>query len=169
MDASKHPDRSRRFFIVSSGLSLAAALEGCVSLGGRGRVPLQTQPTFARAGELYYDGCICNHETEFKKHNCTHFLSNALIRAGYSELIDSPIFTIRCPKKRPVRAQEMLKWFQAKALRFKQGPLEKNSGIWASYQEKPGGRHVLLIDTDHDRFYGTANCEKWPVQWHYQW
>jgi hypothetical protein len=63
----------------------------------------------------------------------------------------------------------MLKWFQVKAERFHSGRLEPNTGYWASYQEKPGRRHVTILDTSTGKFYGTADCKDWPVQWNYQW
>lgn len=103
--------------------------------------------------------------------NCAHFLSDAFIRAGYVELLDSPLITERCQcgAGRPVRAQDMLAWFQSKSKRFHQGIPPAKTGVWAMYQEKPNRHHVLLYDSDTGRYYGTDNCVNWPVQWAYQW
>lgn len=100
--------------------------------------------------------------------NCAHFLADAIIRAGYDDLLTSELVTARCPAGRPVRAQDMLKWFQANATEFHLG-IPQDDGLWFGYQEKPGRRHVLLLDTDTGAFYGTDHCKDWPVQWFYRW
>ena len=149
---------------------MACVLSGCTS-GNRGvfRTAFHRKPAMEDVARAYYEGCVCADLNTFKKHNCTHYLSNALIEAGYTELLDSPLITVRCTKGRPVRAQELLKWFQSKAKRFSEGRPEPNTGFWLSYQEKPGGRHVVLLDSNTGKFHGTADCPKWPVQWNYQW
>ena len=126
-------------------------------------------PTLSDVAARYYDGCVCNRETQFKKHNCTHFLSNAFISAGFKDLKQHSRFSLHCSQGRPVRAQELLKWFQEEADRFHQGRPPANTGIWAMYQEKPGGHHVFLLDTNTGKYYGTADCVEWPIQWAYQW
>ena len=62
----------------------------------------------------YYTGA-CDGGDSYTN-NCAHFLSNAFIRAGYTELLTSGIITERCRSgaKRPIRAYDMLKWFQYK-------------------------------------------------------
>jgi hypothetical protein len=103
--------------------------------------------------------------------NCAHFLSNAFIRAGYSELTTDGIITARCPPaKRPIRAQDMLKWFRKKQVRFHSGVVQRNTGWWASYQETPSypTGHVVVYDTNRWTYYGTGSYN-WPVQWNYQW
>lgn len=166
--------------IVPVAVILGIALNGCATSSSR---PLQVrfdpkhdsqpapspQPALAEVAKAYHEGCVCGDKNTFKKHNCTHYLSNAFIEAGYTELLTSPLFTVRCPEGRPVRAQELMKWFQLKSKQFHSGRVAPNTGYWASYQEKPGWRHVTLLDSDTGTFYGTADCPKWPVQWNYQW
>lgn len=146
---------------------------GCVRQTQRGALShtafSSQPPTLADVTARYYDGCVCNRETQFKKHNCTHFLSNAFILAGFDDMQKNSRYSLHCSQGRPVRAQEFLKWFQEEAERFHQGRPPANTGIWAMYQEKPGGHHVFLLDTNTGKFYGTADCVEWPVQWAYQW
>lgn len=162
----------RSLSILTVGLAIVST--GCAT---RSQRPLQvsfepskrSQPALSEVAKQYHEGCVCGDKNTFKKHNCTHYLSNAFIKAGYTELLDSPMFTVRCTADRPVRAQELMKWFQSKSMQFHSGRPEPNTGYWASYQEKPGWRHVTLIDSNTGKFYGTADCPKWPVQWNYQW
>jgi hypothetical protein len=127
-------------------------------------------PTLRDVTGKYYEGCVCKDKVTFQKHNCTHYLSNAYILAGFTELLDWEGFTERCKAGRPVRAQEFLKWMQTKAVRYSQGRPPANSGIWAGYQEKDGLRHhILIIDTDRQKYFGTTDCVSWPIQWFYQW
>ncbi|GMV92415.1 MAG: hypothetical protein AMXMBFR82_21930 [Candidatus Hydrogenedentota bacterium] len=159
--------------LLLSGLC-AVVVSGCATGSQR---PLQVsfdpsesgQPTLAEVAKAYHEGCICGDKNTFKEHNCTHYLSNAFIEAGYTELLTSPLFTVRCSEGRPVRAQELMKWFQLKSKQFHSGRVKPDTGYWASYQEKPGWRHVTLLDSGTGKFYGTADCPKWPVQWNYQW
>ncbi|MCF6284971.1 MAG: hypothetical protein L3K26_07260 [Candidatus Hydrogenedentes bacterium] len=126
------------------------------------------EPTLKQVAKAYTQTCVGGDR---ESNNCAHFLSDAFIRAGYTELLDSPLVTQRCKggAGRVVRAQDMLKWFQSKSKRFHSGRLEPNTGYWAIYQEKPGRHHVAIIDSSTGKFYGTADCKNWPVQWNYQW
>jgi len=123
-------------------------------------------PTLEDAAKAYTETCTGGDRTS---NNCAHFLSDAFIRAGFTDLETSDLITERCPHGRPLRAQDMLKWFQSKSQRFHTGRVEPNTGFWASYQEKPGRRHVTILDSNTGKFYGTADCKNWPVQWNYQW
>ncbi|MBI2422243.1 MAG: hypothetical protein HYV27_05380 [Candidatus Hydrogenedentes bacterium] len=151
-------------------LLLGIALQGCVSLG-RPAVALQRpqmDPPLAQVAAAFTRSCEGGKR---ESNNCAHFLSDAFIRAGYAELLTSTHIEQRCVcgAGRVVRAQDLLRWFQEKSKRFHAGTPPKSSGIWAVYQEKPGRRHVLLLDTDTGKYYGTDNCVNWPVQWAYQW
>ena len=117
----------------------------------------------------YYTGA-CDGGDSYTD-NCAHYLSNAFIRAGYTELLTSGIITARCRSgaKRPIRAYDMLKWFQYKKKRFRSGVIPQGNGVWATYQEKPGWKHVLISDTDKWEYCGTGDYPDWPTQWNYQW
>lgn len=98
--------------------------------------------------------------------NCAHFLSDAFIRAGYTEL-SSPATCInaRCGTlaKRPIRAREMWCWFQFMANETRD-VLPKNEGLWAVFQlneDQYWGGHVVIIDTDKNVYYGTGNYPTW--------
>ena len=129
---------------------------------------VEYQPTLEQVAKAYTQTCVAGDR---ESNNCAHFLSDAFIRAGYTELLDSPLVTQRCKggAGRVVRAQDMLKWFQSKAKRFHSGRLKPNTGYWACYQEKPGRHHVTIIDSSTGKYYGTTDCKNWPIQWNYQW
>jgi hypothetical protein len=115
--------------------------------------------------DRYANRCVCG--TTYQD-NCAHFLSNAFILAGYSDLLTSSIITARCPQRRPIRAQDMLRWFQARQTGFLGSRIQRNTGIWATYQETSGWRHVVVIDTNRWLYYGTGDYHTWPVQWNYR-
>ncbi len=115
--------------------------------------------------DQYYKGCTCG--TTYQN-NCAHYLSNAFILAGYRDLLTSSLITARCPHKRPIRALDMLKWFKAKKTGFRGTRIQRNTGIWAVYQETSGWQHVVVIDTDRWLHYGTGDHWDWPVQWNYR-
>lgn len=105
------------------------------------------------------------------ENNCAHFLSDAFIRAGYTELLPSnPHINARCaPAKRPIRARDMWSWFQSKAVRTSRTPT-KNTGMWAVFQLNEDlywGGHVVILDSDQWVFYGTAWYGNWD-QYLYQ-
>lgn len=136
-----------------------------------------TRPSIKAAAALYKGECICGCTKDIicpEKDNCAHFLSNAFIKAGYTELLTSPLISFRCKwgGNRPVRAFDMLKWFQLMRRRyngkFHRGRVKPNTGFWATYQEKPGWKHVVILDSNGG-FYGTMDGDDWPLQWNYQW
>lgn len=98
--------------------------------------------------------------------NCAHFLSDAFIRAGYTELgPPADCITARCgsPAKRSVRARDMWCWFKSMAT-DKRESLPKNEGLWAVFQLKENeywGGHVVIIDTNRNAYYGTGNYPNW--------
>ena len=103
--------------------------------------------------DFYTGGCDFENGNNHYENDCAHFLSNAFIRAGYTELLTSGLISARDSKcssssRRPIRAYDMLKWFQKMETKFLSGPLEPDTGTWAVYQEKPGWKHVLIFDTD---------------------
>lgn len=105
--------------------------------------------------------------------NCAHFLSDAFIRAGFSELAaPNDHIHARCPTsaRRPVRARDMWSWFRSKATRTSRR-LQRNTGWWAVFQLDERvywGGHVAVWDSDNDMPYGTG----WYPEWNqhlYQW
>lgn len=113
--------------------------------------------------------------------NCAHYLSNAFIKAGFSELNTSlDCVTARCNEDqkcdlgaylnhRVIRAKDLRCWFASKA-NTKATTVNKNSGFWATYQEKPsnGQGHVAIIDTGTWTYYGTTWLSDWKQEY-YQW
>lgn len=152
-------------------LLILTTLAGCAK-SHQDRTMLRPEPaytpTIEDAARAYTENCVGGDR---QSNNCAHFLADAFIRAGFTDLLESDLITERCKcgAGRPIRAQEMLKWFQSKSERFHSGRPEPNTGFWAVYQEKPGRRHVTIIDSNTGKFYGTADCKDWPVQWNYQW
>lgn len=118
--------------------------------------------------------------------NCAHYLSNAFIKAGYTELRRKQsegggIFHAWCdtlanpPVKndnaRPIRAMEMHEWFKVKATKS-QRTRPNNSGFWAVYQydsSKYCCGHVLILDSGTNKVYGTGVFWNWVDQYFYQW
>jgi hypothetical protein len=100
--------------------------------------------------------------------NCAHFLSDAFIRAGYTELRR---FGAHCsPANRPIRAREMWHWFDTKAVR-RSNTVRRNTGWWAVFQldeRAYWGGHVAVLDSDAWRYYGTGWYANWN-QYLYQW
>jgi hypothetical protein len=115
------------------------------------------------------DVCGCR-----EVNNYAHYLSNAFILSGQSELLTSPLITARCycGGQRAIRAYDMLQWFQKKTRETNGnvfiGLPPRNSGWWATYQETSGNKHVLIIDCDQWVYYGTGDYPDWPVQWNYK-
>jgi len=163
--------RNRPLVILGILALSLCAFSGCAkSHKDRGHIGVRTdfEPSLREVALAYTETCVGGDR---ESNNCAHFLSDAFIRAGYTELLESELITERCVcgTGRVVRAQEMLKWFQSKSKRFHTGRVEAGTGFWATYQEKPGRRHVTILDSNTGRFYGTADCKDWPVQWNYQW
>ena len=118
------------------------------------------------AWKSYTDSCECGDSFEGK--NCAHFLSNAFIKGGFTEIDGKRGDKFRivngfcvCTHGRPVRAKEMRAWFARKWKR-QQKPQE---GYNAVYQEEKGQGHVLLQKgTD---YVGTGNYPSWSTQEYY--
>ena len=106
------------------------------------------------------------------QNNCAHFLSDAFIRAGYSELLpNNSHINARCgAAKRPIRAREMWSWFKSKARRTSR-TVQRNTGWWAVFQLDESaywGGHVVLLDSNRWYYYGTGWYKDWD-QYLYQW
>jgi hypothetical protein len=129
--------------------------------------------TIAAAAAAYNGKCIGG---DSYKNNCAHFLSDAFIRAGFSELAAGGsadhFITARCDTsaKRAIRARDMWQWFQSKATQTS-NTITRNTGMWAVFQldeTKYWGGHVLIIDTDAWVIHGTGTHPTWG-QHAYQW
>jgi len=132
----------------------------------------------ALAFQAYRGECACGHAFG---NDCAHFLSDALILGGYSEL-DGGMGRLNrrhngrivCRSGRPVRAKELRDWFASKATDTKRNEPEADipAGYWAVYQERArdGQGHVLLHHhtggTYDDR--GTGDYPRWRTQVHYR-
>jgi hypothetical protein len=105
--------------------------------------------------------------------NCAHFLSDAFIRAGFSELRNAnQCINARCETSanRPIRARDMWCWFQSKATQAGR-TVTRNTGIWAVFQvheTQYWGGHVVIIDSGSWKFYGTGWYGQWD-QYSYKW
>jgi hypothetical protein len=128
-------------------------------------------PSLAQVAKRFTRSCVCGREYQ---NDCAHFLSNAYILAniGYGELRDrgsTPYITARCSQYRPIRAFDMLEYFKRTHLSgFRRGRPKRNTGYWAIYQERPGAKHVLILDTRTGKPYGTGDYDDWPVQYCYK-
>lgn len=128
--------------------------------------------SIAGAASLFNTQCRGGDKYE---NNCAHFLSDAFIRAGYNELgSDEPCISSggRCgtAAKRPIRAREMWCWFKKMAT-DSDTKIERNTGVWAVFQLDENsywGGHVVIIDTDANKYYGTGNYPAWN-QYSYKW
>ncbi len=117
--------------------------------------------------------------------NCAHYLSNAFIKAGYTELLRKNseglgIFNAWCdslatpPNKndnaRPIRAKEMWTWFKQMKT-SEQTTIPSNQGFWAVFQWDPSysGGHVLVYDSNTKLVYGTGAYWGWQNQYFYKW
>ncbi|MFN0193791.1 MAG: hypothetical protein ACKVP5_17765 [Aestuariivirga sp.] len=133
---------------------------------------LTVAKSIAGAAATYAGSCAGG---DSYNNNCAHYLSDAFIRAGYTELnppndcIDSDG---RCgtSAKRPIRARNMWCWFKEMATKSAT-TLPKNDGFWAVFQLDETaywGGHVVIIDTDNNVSYGTGNYPDWD-QYAYKW
>lgn len=127
----------------------------------------------------------CMGKTSTYHNNCAHYLSDALIRAGYVEL-GSPHDCVesggRCAAphcasvgRRPVRAKNVRCWCDGLSATHSES-VKPKSGFYAVYQERPrdGQGHVVLLDSNAWTFYGTGWYEvnhpqdRW-LHSYYQW
>ncbi|MFZ3493284.1 hypothetical protein ACODT5_08650 [Streptomyces sp. 5.8] len=134
-------------------------------------VPKSMMPLLSSVAHYWTESCVGG---DSYPNNCAHFLSDAFIRAGYTELVvANPHIHARCGTwaHRPVRARDMWSWFQSKAIRHSRTPAP-HTGWWAVFQLDETvywGGHVVLFDSDTWTFYGTGS---WHGTWHqylYQW
>lgn len=122
--------------------------------------------SLSNAFNLYEDKCDCGDRYE---NNCAHFLSNALIKAGFR----MPSWGAKCRSGRMIRAKELRDW--AKSIPnvvFKANHNSINSGHWFVYQERAsdGQGHVCihLEKPDSYQWVGTGNFPNWELQEHYK-
>jgi hypothetical protein len=115
--------------------------------------------SLATAFSNYRGACDCGEDLG---NNCAHYLSDALIRAGYTELDGGTGALYRrrngrvvCKAGRPVRARELRDWFAGQASATHSGEPTDDSRYWAVYQERAadGQGHVLI---HHHTGTGTA-------------
>ena len=133
--------------------------------------------SIAGAALLYSGECDGDDNTAYKN-NCAHFLSDAFIRAGYTELSPpSDCINARCgtEAKRPIRARNMWCWFKEMAIEtYSPEPtnsLPEAEGLWAVFQlnlDEYWGGHVLIYDSDNNVYYGTGHYPDWD-QYLYKW
>jgi len=129
-------------------------------------MPTAVVPPLSSVGANWRNSCAGGDRFS---NNCAHFLSDAFIRAGYTDLQG---FGERCytPAKRPIRAREMWSWFNTRAVR-RCNTVQRNTGWWAVFQLDESvywGGHVALLDSDSWQYYGTG----WYANWRqhlYQW
>lgn len=125
--------------------------------------------TLAGAMSAYNGTCTGGDSFD---NNCAHFLSDAFIRSGFSELHNNNThINARCsPARRPIRARDMWSWFQSKARRTSR-VIARNTGIWAIFQINESeywGGHVVLLNSDTWNYSGTGWYGQWD-QYLYQW
>lgn len=121
--------------------------------------------------------CPCGEDLG---NNCAHYLSDALIDAGYDELDGGEGARYRkrngrivCKHGRPVRAKELRDWFADQASTTESGEPD-DSRYWAVYQERSadGQGHVVLHHHTTDEGYdwaGTGDYPSWATKDHYRW
>jgi hypothetical protein len=120
----------------------------------------------ALVGANFFESCAGGDQYA---NNCAHFLSDAFIRAGYAKL---RTYGARCNTSahRPIRAREMWEWFQTQANVESYVPTQ-GTGWWAIFQLDESaywGGHVVVLDSDSWKFYGTGWYGSW-AQYMYKW
>ncbi len=138
------------------------------------RESLTEVKSIAKAAVAYDDNCA-GGDTANYQNNCAHKLSDAFIRAGYTELLppnDCIDGDGRCgtSSKRPLRARNMWCWFKKMHTEHRT-TIPSGEGVWAVFQHQPGGYwggHVVIINTDTNRYYGTGWYKTWN-QYAYKW
>ena len=133
----------------------------------------------SRAYNSYSNSCDGGDR---QSNNCAHYLSNAFIKGGFSELArNNSYINARCYgdfssyyQKRPVRARDMRDWFRSKSsqvlicdswyeiireMRY------AGKTHFAIYQDGGGywGGHVLLYNISANGYSGTGNYTYWPT------
>ena len=120
-----------------------------------------------------------------QSNNCAHYLSNAFIKAGFTDFDgDHDCVEARCSfaeqgyqkcsftagkPYRVTRAKDLRCWFKEKATSTAT-TVSKNTGFWAAYQEQAsnGQGHVAIIDTNKWLYYGTGWYSAWSQEY-YKW
>jgi hypothetical protein len=134
------------------------------------REALTNVKSIAGAASLYRGAC---DGADSYENNCAHFLSDAFLRAGYSNLkAPADCISARCETgaKRPIRARDMWCWFKQMATKTK-STLPAAEGMWAVFQLDEAtywGGHVLIFDSDKNLYFGTGHYPNWS-QHCYQW
>ncbi|MFJ7890394.1 hypothetical protein ACIQYL_20240 [Lysinibacillus xylanilyticus] len=137
--------------------------------GSNTKKHLASEKIFASLSEaynLYENKCDCGDRYD---NNCAHFLSNALIKAGFS----MPSSGEKCRSGRMIRARELLQWVKSiPNVVMETNHDSINSGYWFVYQERESDHqgHVCLhleSPTEWD-WKGTGDYPEWEVQWHYK-
>ncbi len=138
------------------------------------QAPAQVNSVLAGAFAGYSGSCVCG---ESFRNNCAHFLSDALIRGGCSELDGGTGALYRrrnglvvCKSGRPVRAKELRAWLAGKATEMIAGEPEED-GYFVVYQHDGyAGGHVLIHKHKGAEYEwkGTGDHPDWGTQEHYR-
>ena len=140
---------------------------------------LDSGKTIEGAAKKYKDECKGGGSFA---NNCAHYLSNAFISAGFSELITNlDCVEVRCNQAdtcdlgkklnhRIIRAKNLRCWFATKSTE-KLSKIPRNMGFWAVYQERAadGQGHVAIYDSGTKKHYGTGWFPNWEKQEFYKW
>lgn len=140
--------------------------------------------TIEGAAKVFNRDCL--GKVSSYQNNCAHYLSDAFIEAGFSELAVAHSCVSsggRCGPphctsggKRPIRARDVRCWFNEKDAN-PDSTVGKGTGHYAVYQERQsdGQGHVVILDSDNWKYYGTGWYEAgqpapndWK-HWYYQW
>lgn len=132
-------------------------------LPGSGEGDAHILASLSSAYNNYTNSCDCGDRYD---DNCAHFISNALIKAGYAMGSGA-----QCRCGRMIRAKELLRWARNRpGVRFSSNHKNISSGTWLVYQESSNGQgHILFHLEESTQYYpmGTRDYPAWPVQWHY--
>ena len=119
----------------------------------------------------YRGTCECGNSNGYRN-NCAHYLSDALIRAGYNEIDGGKGEETRivngfcvCSAGRPLRAKEMRDWFARKFSKHS----ELSAGLNVVYQERSRDRqgHVLIKNGTTGEHRGTGDFPEWNQQYYH--
>ncbi|GAQ47108.1 hypothetical protein AtubIFM54640_004235 [Aspergillus tubingensis] len=131
---------------------------------------LATTPPISSIAAYWNNSCAGG---DVQSNNCAHYLSDAFIRAGYTELSQpNQHINARCQTtaRRPIRARDMWSWFRSKA-QVSSRNVQRNTGWWAVFQLNESqywGGHVAVLDSNAWVYYGTGWYPDWD-QYCYQW
>ncbi len=181
MPALESEDPAQRFESIvqpSSLLTPNSPVEG----GSTDQAKLKAGTTLEGTAKLFERKC--KGKVSSYPNNCAHYLSDAFIDAGFSDLSSAhPCVTHRCGTpdctsggKRPTRAKDMRCWFLGKDA-SPVASVKKGTGFYAVYQERQsdGQGHVVILDSGTWKFYGTGWFEAGqpaPDDWkheYFQW